>query len=130
VYGVWYAVEANQCIDSDGDGLSDCLELEVYATEIFNPDTDGDGYTDKEEIDSGYSPHVGDGAHLTDVDSDGDGLTDAQELKEGTFINHKDSDNDGIPDGQEVREGTDPLRDNTKEPLTGWEELKSKVNFK
>ena len=42
-------------IDSDSDGLSDMLES-IYGTDINNPDTDGDGYTDGEEVDNGYNP--------------------------------------------------------------------------
>ena len=46
-------------IDTDGDGLPDDLE-EYYGTDIYNSDSDGDGYTDAEEIQNGYSPN-GDG---------------------------------------------------------------------
>ncbi len=35
--------------DSDGDGLSDSLEIEL-GTDILNPDSDGDGYLDGEEV--------------------------------------------------------------------------------
>lgn len=52
--------------DSDGDGLSDAIELQL-GTDPTNPDTDGDSYTDGEEIDHGYSPlnPVADHAALT-----------------------------------------------------------------
>ena len=36
-------------VDSDGDGLSDHDEVDVYHTDPLNPDTDGDGYTDGQE---------------------------------------------------------------------------------
>ena len=36
-------------IDSDGDGISDGLELKL-GTKPFNPDTDGDGLNDNEEL--------------------------------------------------------------------------------
>ncbi|MCC6638965.1 hypothetical protein IT409_00220, partial [Candidatus Falkowbacteria bacterium] len=55
-------------------------------TERFDVDTDNDGFSDGDEIDNKFSPHVGDGKRLADVDSDGDGMSDAQELKEGTSI--------------------------------------------
>jgi len=42
--------------DTDGDGLFDREEVEVYNTDPQNPDTDGDGYQDGEEVDSGYNP--------------------------------------------------------------------------
>ncbi|MBF9649676.1 hypothetical protein, partial [Streptococcus pseudopneumoniae] len=39
-------------------------------------DTDGDGLTDKEEVDKGTDP--------TKADTDGDGLTDKEEVEKGT----------------------------------------------
>ena len=44
--------------DEDKDGLSDQLELKLE-TDQNNPDTDGDGYKDGEEIANGYNPLVG-----------------------------------------------------------------------
>jgi len=43
-------------LDTDGDGLTDKQEKEIYRTDPYNKDTDGDGYTDKQEIDSGFDP--------------------------------------------------------------------------
>ncbi|HMP89954.1 MAG TPA: hypothetical protein PJ991_07125 [Kiritimatiellia bacterium] len=89
--------------DSDGDGLSDYLELFVYGTNPFNPDTDGDGLTDWEEVMVyGTNPNV--------ADTDGDGLTDGEEVNTyGTNPLLRDTDGDGFSDGWEVRVGTDPL---------------------
>ncbi len=42
--------------DSDQDGLTDWQETEIYHTDPFNPDTDGDSYLDGEEVVSGYDP--------------------------------------------------------------------------
>lgn len=42
--------------DTDKDGLSDYEEQYVYKTSPYLPDTDSDGYMDKEEIDGGYDP--------------------------------------------------------------------------
>ncbi|PJA47589.1 hypothetical protein CO172_00755 [Candidatus Uhrbacteria bacterium CG_4_9_14_3_um_filter_36_7] len=42
--------------DTDGDGLFDREEVEVYKTDPLNPDTDGDGYLDGEEVKNGYNP--------------------------------------------------------------------------
>lgn len=36
--------------DTDGDGVADGDELDIYATDPFNWDTDGDGFGDGEEI--------------------------------------------------------------------------------
>lgn len=41
--------------DSDNDGLSDEQER-TFGTLVNNPDTDGDGYLDGEEVKNGYSP--------------------------------------------------------------------------
>jgi len=49
--------ELGSCqIDTDNDGISNCMEL-IYGTDPNNPDTDGDGYTDGEELlDFGTNP--------------------------------------------------------------------------
>lgn len=41
--------------DSDLDGLSDAKEI-IYGSDINNPDTDGDIYTDGREVENGYDP--------------------------------------------------------------------------
>jgi hypothetical protein len=45
----------NIFLDSDQDGLSN-VEEKMYGTDPYNPDTDGDGYTDGAEVKSGYDP--------------------------------------------------------------------------
>jgi len=42
-------------VDSDGDGLDDQLE-DAIGTDKDNPDTDGDGFSDGDEIKSDFSP--------------------------------------------------------------------------
>jgi hypothetical protein len=42
-------------MDSDNDELTDQEEQE-YGTDTSNPDTDGDGYLDGEEVNGGYNP--------------------------------------------------------------------------
>ena len=42
--------------DTDGDTVSDKLEIEVYKTDPTNPDTDSDGFSDGLEIIQGYDP--------------------------------------------------------------------------
>lgn len=49
------SIEAESTKDYDQDGLTDLEETE-YGTSIYQADTDGDGYSDKEEIDGGYDP--------------------------------------------------------------------------
>lgn len=41
--------------DADHDGLADRLEL-LFGSDLLLTDTDGDGFTDGKEIDTGYSP--------------------------------------------------------------------------
>jgi hypothetical protein len=49
--------------DSDNDGLTDVME-EIYGTDKNNPDTDGDGYLDGDEVENGYDPLVSGSAKL------------------------------------------------------------------
>lgn len=49
--------------DYDGDNLSDRMELNFHA-DITNPDTDGDGYRDGEEIADGFDPLNNNGTKL------------------------------------------------------------------
>jgi hypothetical protein len=44
-------------IDTDGDGLLNSIELNIYNTDPNNPDTDGDGYFDGDEVKNGYNPN-------------------------------------------------------------------------
>jgi len=49
------AVDPN--LDSDKDGIPDRIE-KVIGTDPYKADTDGDGYSDLQEIKSGYSPLI------------------------------------------------------------------------
>lgn len=42
--------------DSDKDGLLDFEETETYGTNPYQPDTDGDGTADGDELDLGLNP--------------------------------------------------------------------------
>jgi hypothetical protein len=44
-------------LDSDNDGLSDNQEINIFHTDPNNPDTDGDGWNDGEEVAAGYGPN-------------------------------------------------------------------------
>ena len=94
--------------DSDGDGLLDDDEVNIYLTDPLNPDTDGDGLLDGEEV----------LVFLTDPlnpDTDGDGLLDGEEgADHGTDPLDADTDDDGLLDGEEVDiHFTDPLDPDT-----------------
>ncbi len=43
--------------DSDKDGITDYDEVNLYKTNPFAADTDGDGFIDSAEITRGYNPH-------------------------------------------------------------------------
>lgn len=53
-------LEIDMELDSDLDGLTDYEEINIYGTDPLNPDTDGDSYSDGEEVLNGYNP-LGDG---------------------------------------------------------------------
>lgn len=94
--------------DTDGDGLNDGEEVNEYKTNPLNSDTDGDGLKDGAEVKD----------HKTDPlnkDTDGDGLTDGDEVnKYKTSPTNPDTDGDGLKDGEEVTtHGTDPLKKDT-----------------
>ena len=79
-------------MDFDEDGLCDYLDI----------DDDGDGVVDFLELEWGTEP--------TNPDSDGDGLSDGDEIfNHETEPLVEDTDGDGVNDGEEVAAGTDPL---------------------
>lgn len=94
--------------DTDGDGLKDGEEVKRYSTNPTDADTDGDGLSDGAEVT----------AHKTNpnrTDTDGDGLSDGEEVTRITSDPTKaDTDGDGLQDGAEVSvHRTDPLRTDT-----------------
>ncbi len=103
-------VRANGLPDADRDGVPDKDEQELYYTDMNNPDTDADGYSDFEEINRGFSPHNPEPVRLIDSDLDEDGLSDAWEIKFKTDPDNPDTDGDGFKDGEEADYGFDPAR--------------------
>lgn len=96
--------------DTDGDGLRDGEEVRKHKTDPCNPDTDGDELSDGDEVLK----------YLTDpfrVDTDGDALMDGDEvLRYRTDPLRVDTDGDTLTDGDEVlRYGTSPLNVDTDE---------------
>lgn len=94
-------------LDTDGDGLKDRDEKNIWKTDPLKPDTDDGGVNDGDEV-LIFNTDPLDSAD--DGDSDGDGLSDFDETNTyGTDPYEADSDQGGVNDGDEVIRGTDPL---------------------
>lgn len=92
-------------LDSDGDGLTDRSEIDVYFTDPYDPDTDDDGLSDGEEVNTYMTKPL-------EKDTDYDGLVDGHDevLKYRTNPLKRDTDDGGVADGHEVIEdATNPL---------------------
>jgi hypothetical protein len=95
-------------VDSDGDGLTDTVEVNTTHTNPLDPDTDDDGLNDGVEVNTTHTDPL-------DPDSDDDGLLDGAEVNtHHTDPLDPDTDNDGLTDGAEVNtHHTDPLDTDT-----------------
>ena len=94
---------SGDCVDSDGDGLTDLEEVRRYKTGPKNADSDGDGLSDSLEA-RRY------GTDPMNHDTDGDLLGDGEEVFfHRTSPRHPDTDGDGYPDGLEAAANTSPL---------------------
>lgn len=104
--------------DTDDDGLTDYEEMFLTGTDPMvydsvkkdvsdsNADSDGDGLSNKKEIELGTDPVF--------EDTDDDGLSDGEEVNTyNTNPLKADTDDDGINDGDEISMGLDPLNPNT-----------------
>jgi len=101
-------------LDSDRDGVPDKDEIEVYYTDPYDRDTDGDGYSDWVELNHGYSPHNIQKLKLEESDTDGDGLSDRMELRFHTNLMKADTDGDGYSDYKEINNGFNPRSTSTE----------------
>lgn len=89
--------------DVDADGLKDAAEKQL-GTDPEAPDTDRDGLTDREEVETFKTDPL-------NPDTDYDGLKDGEEVKtHKTDPLQRDSDGGGVADGHEaIEDCTDPL---------------------
>lgn len=94
--------------DTDGDGLKDGDEVKKYSTNPLSKDSDNDELNDYDEVIKYMT-------YPTNPDTDGDGLKDGQEvLTYKTDPKLVDTDNDGLNDYAEVMSTkTDPLKSDT-----------------
>jgi outer membrane protein OmpA-like peptidoglycan-associated protein len=105
--------------DTDGDGLKDGEEVKRYRTNPLKQDTDGDGLADGEELMKYHTDPL-------KWDTDGDGLSDGDEInKYHTDPLKLDTDGDGLSDGDEVlKYHSDPLKvDTDGDGLSDYDEV-------
>ncbi len=108
--------------DTDNDGLIDGLEgtrgSQSNHTHYANPDTDGDGLGDMQEILLGSNPLHPDGDHDMVIDGD-------EYFKYGTHPANPDTDFDGLSDGEELYwYHTNPFSvDSDGDRIGDWAEL-------
>lgn len=117
--------ETGKVVDTDEDGVPDNVEVEgirdglgnIYYTDPNNPDTDGDGRTDGQEVgdilSNKYNEYYYMDSDPTVADTDGDGLSDLDESELGTKSYDPDSDFDGLIDCDEVNMGYNPINRNS-----------------
>ena len=92
-------------LDKDSDGLSNLAEFNQH-TDPTQADSDGDGLSDGDEVNSHHTDPLS-------VDSDLDNLSDYDEvISYNTNPLLSDSDSDGLADGIEVAAGLNPLNGN------------------
>lgn len=106
--------------DTDGDGLFDIDEVNLYGTDPKAADTDGDGLSDGEEV---RLQRVGLKLDPLKADSDGDGLSDKEEMDlrtANTMVDpgKLDTDNDGLTDKEELELNIDGRKFNPTDPHT------------
>ncbi len=87
-------------VDSDGDGLSDDDEVNIYGTNPLAYDTDNDGIGDGVEVRMGTDPLTPQTFTGCDpsLDDDGDYLNNCEEQQLGTDACQFDTDGDGFSD--------------------------------
>lgn len=84
--------------DSDHDGLSHYVEVNLLASNPLQADTDSDGMPDFYEWKNQLLINSDDAL----ADEDNDNLSNVDEYTYGSSIHDSDSDNDGLSDGEEV----------------------------
>ena len=98
--------------DCDGDGLTEAEEEDIHGTDDCNPDSDGDGFNDREEVNGGSNPNNPDSRpNLPPVFTD-QSFTIVENRENGTEIatlNATDRNEDEIT--YRIVENTDPDRD-------------------
>ncbi len=111
-YGMLFGHGTDPCNpDTDGDGLLDGEEVRLGCNPC-NVDTDDDGVSDYDEL------HADPPTDPTNFDTDGDGMPNGWERRNGLNPNDpsdaaQDADQDGLVNLDEYRLGTDPRNPDT-----------------
>ncbi len=95
--------------DTDSDGLTDLEEVQTFGTDPLSYDTDGDGWADGGEATAHTDPL---NIFETPIDEDNDFLYDLWEknmFNSLSYYPHKDADEDELTNLQEFNMDTDPL---------------------
>ena len=92
---------AQDALDTDGDGIPDTLETSQYGTLPNNPDTDGDGMSDGWEIANGLNPNDN---GLSDDETNDPSQADTEEAEIEEETNALPDPDDG-PGGDPDRDG-------------------------
>lgn len=89
--------EGGAPVDTDGDGLTDDDEINIYFTDPNDPDSDDDYLLDGEEVDAAMGTGCPDPLN---PDSDGDSLLDGEEVEPDLSTDpcNPDTDGDGVDD--------------------------------
>jgi hypothetical protein len=85
------SLENNSAKDTDGDGLSDSDELDIYETSPYLEDSDSDGVSDYEEIENGSNPNCAFGADCEGEDAEINNPDAEGELNMSEIISGGDS---------------------------------------
>ena len=124
----WQASAVETVLDSDGDGLSDEVELngwEVFVVENKDHVESLQAYFNGEAEDVSITAFPNIASNQLSIDSDGDGLTDYAEFMYRTNPLSSDTDGDGLSDLHELESPTeDPVMVETNPPeITAMSQL-------
>ena len=101
--------------DTDGDGINDYDELNIYKTSPYLEDSDSDGFNDFEEINNEKDPNCPSGRDCYDTDplanttAEDESSLDIEHLQETFNQNKNASNNESVPSLGEIPEGFEDI---------------------
>ncbi len=93
--------ETAQLIDStdtDGDGLSDAVEQQIYKTSIYLTDSDSDGLSDNQEVQAGKDPLCPEGSQCQNFDYYAESTTETSPFGQVFAFQEQTSQRDNLQD--------------------------------